>query len=340
MRRSVLLSLAALMVVLAIPAGGVAQDEGDPFPADTVAVGLDESATPNVDVAVELSRATFADGGAQTVLIGRDDVFADSLASGVAQAEGPLLLVPSAGPVPQVVLDEIARLDSSRAVIFGGEAAVAPAVADQLAGAGLAVERRAGASRIETAISVAGTDAPQATTAILSRAGGVQGNPTSGFADALAAGGWSAATGWAVLLTQTEVLTGSTRTYLQGAGITTVHVMGGTAAVSDAVMDELRDMGITVDRVAGPDRAATAIETAKVRGAQTAAAAAHVLVVDGFSDGAWAAGFAAAARSALLEAPIVLGNVDSLPPATQDWLVPGPQMMTCAVTAAVCDQAR
>jgi putative cell wall-binding protein len=329
-----------LLVVVAAGPPGVSAQEDPVFPGDTVAVGLGESSTPNVAVAVELSQATFAADGADVVLIGRDDLFADSLASGVAQDQGPLLLVPTAGPVPPVVLDEIERVGASRAVIFGGQNAVSDDVAQELAGAGLSVERREGASRIETAVAVARAEAPGASTALLARAGGVEGNPTSGFADALAAGGWSAATGWPVLLTQTEVLTGSTRDYLVEAGISEVKVMGGTAAISEAVVAELQSMGIAVERVAGPDRAATAVEVAKDRGAETAADVAHVIVTDGFSEDAWAAGFGAAARSAALDAPIVLGNVDSLPPATVEWLVPGPASITCALVAAVCEQAR
>jgi hypothetical protein len=135
---------------------------------------------------------------------------------------------------------------------------------------------------------------------------------------------------------------------LAGSGITEVKVMGGTAAIADAVVAELMEMGITVERVAGADRAETAVEIAKERGAESAADVAQVIVVDGFGEDAWAAGFAAAARSAGAGgfaqvgagAPIVLGNVDSLPPATVEWLVPGPEAITCALTRSVCEQAR
>lgn len=349
MRTRSLFLLAVCGLLAALPATVVAQPPPS-FPEDTVSVGLSGSATPNTAVTVELSQVTFADGGADAVLIGRDDIFADSLASGVAQDEGPLLLVPSAGPVPAEVTAEIDRLAATRAIIFGGENAVAPAVADALTAQGLDVLRLAGPSRVETAVEVARSQAPAATTAILARADGVAGNPTSGFADAMAAGGWSASTGWPVLLTQTEVLSVPTREHLVAAGIIEVKVMGGTAAVADAVVTELAGLGIDVERIAGADRAATAVETAKARGATTAADVSSVIVVDGFAEDAWAAGFAAAARSAGgggsgfagvgPGAPIVLGNVDGLPPATQEWLVPGPEALTCAVAVAVCEQAR
>lgn len=338
-------AVALLFLALLVPPATA----GNPFPADTIAVGLGDAS--NVDVTVELSRATFPDEGADVVLIGRSDVFADSLASGVLQDEGPLLLVPTEGPVPAAVMAEIERLGAGQAVVLGGEAAVSTAVADELTSAGLEVDRVSGPSRIETAVAVAGR-AAGATTAILARAGGVEGNPTSGFADTLAAGGWAAATGWPVLLTQSDVLTTSTREYLASSAITTVNIVGGTAAVGEAVATALRDMGMTVNRVAGPDRAATAVAIADARGSASAADVSRVVVVDGFSDDAWAAGFGSAAMSAGgavdpdtgaredAPAPVVLGNTDSLPPATSDYLVPGPTAVTCALTAAVCDSAR
>lgn len=73
--------LVGVVVVAAVQPWAVGAQEGGEFPADTVAVGLEESATPTIDVALELSRVTFADGAADAVLIGRDDLFADSLAS-------------------------------------------------------------------------------------------------------------------------------------------------------------------------------------------------------------------------------------------------------------------
>ena len=337
-----------LVAAMLLPLGPATAGEDNPFPADTIAVGLQGGGTS--EVTVELSQATFPDGGADVVLIGRSDVFADSLASGVLQGEGPLLLVPTGGPVPAAVEAEIARLGATRAVVLGGQAAVSQAVVDELAESGLQVERLSGPSRIETAVAVAGRTTG-ATTAILARAGGVEGNPTSGFADTLAAGGWAAATGWPVLLTQTDVLTGSTRDYLATAGIATVNIVGGTAAVSEAVAEELRGMGMTVNRVAGPDRAATAIAIAEARGSGSASEVDRVIVVDGFSDEAWAAGFGSAAMSAAgavteeggredAPAPVVLGNTDDLPPATEAFLEEGPAAITCAVSVSVCEQAR
>ncbi|MGI9019023.1 MAG: cell wall-binding repeat-containing protein, partial [Euzebya sp.] len=170
------------------------------------------------------------------------------------------------------------------------------------------MERRAGASRFETATAIARADAAAADTVILARAFPSEGatDPTQGFADALAAGGMAAEFGWPVLLTQTEVLTPTTRAYLQEAGIGQVEIMGGTAAISAGVEAEINGLGIATERVSGASRAETAIAVAAKRGAPSAAEAAHVVLVQGQTEDAWAGGFAAAARSALLDAPIVL----------------------------------
>jgi hypothetical protein len=118
-------AITVLVVLLAaVGSAGVSAQEDPVFPADTVAVGLSESATPNIDVTVELSLATFADGAAQRVLIGRDDVFADSLASGVAQDDGPLVLVLTDGPVPLDArggLDELQDVVEDRLVEVGAQ---------------------------------------------------------------------------------------------------------------------------------------------------------------------------------------------------------------------------
>ena len=46
--------------------------------------------------------------------------------------DGPTLLVPPCGPVPEAVFEELARLDSDEVIVVGGAAAVEPAVGRQL----------------------------------------------------------------------------------------------------------------------------------------------------------------------------------------------------------------
>lgn len=104
------------------------------------------------DTAVEISRFGYV-GGADVVYLARADDFADALSAGSVQ-DGPVLLVPSAGPVPVAVGAEIARLDPLKVIALGGEGAISTAVLQQAAG-GRPTERLAGGDRYATAVAIA-----------------------------------------------------------------------------------------------------------------------------------------------------------------------------------------
>ena len=349
LRRPTLLVAALLLLVLPVV---VASADGVTEVSDTLSVIKEGDVPSNAEVAVDLSQATPL--APTRVLIGRDDVFVDSMTSGVLQSASPLLLVPPEGPVPDFVMDELSRLDAARVTLLGGEAAVQPAVADQLADAGYAVDRKAGNSRFETAIEIA-EDAPPATTAILTRAFAHPDatDETQAFADSLAAGGMAAENGWPILLTQTDVLSGPTADYMAAKNYDRVLIMGGTAAISQAVEDAVRDLGVpTIERISGPNRFGTGIEVAKELGADSADDVDRVTLVDGQASDAWAGGFAAAAHSAFFDAPIVLGTGDTLPAETAAWLagegatgafagIDQSQIrLTCVIDADVCESGR
>ncbi|HUG84539.1 MAG TPA: cell wall-binding repeat-containing protein, partial [Euzebya sp.] len=278
----------------------------------------------------------------------RDDNFADALASGLLQREAPLLLVPSQGPVPDRILAEIQRLGAGRATILGGTGAVSAAVADQLSGGGIVVDRRFGGSRIETAIDIARFEAPDATTAIMARAfPSNPDDPTQGFADALGAGAMAAERSWPILLSDTGSLTAATRAYLADSDITEIKLIGGTAALSADVEFAINGMGIATERLAGPTRGSTALEISKELGADSAADVAHVILVDGTAPDGWAGGFASARRAAELNAPILLADGVRLLPESEAFLEPGSTFaqagdltVTCVVHPLACTEGR
>jgi putative cell wall-binding protein len=288
------------------------------------------------------------------VLIGRDDDFADALSSGVMQADSPLLLVPGDGPVTDEVLFALAGLGTDEVVILGGVAAVGTAVESQLAAMGLTVERRQGPTRIETAVDVASTDAPAATTAIVARAFGGDIDASQAFADAIAAGAMAADLGYPVLLTDTDELSTGTADYLGDSPITDVLIMGGTTAVSDAVEQQLQAIVPgEVTRVASDSRFGTSVEVAKARGIDSAAEVAQVILVEGQADDAWAGGLTAAFAAARDDSPILLLNGAQVPAETAAFLTGaqaatsttfavalGQDVITCAGQAAGCAAAR
>lgn len=148
------------------------------------------------ETAVEISRATYAPGGAQAVVLARADLFPDALAGTplAVHLGGPLLLT-SPDQVPPLVLEELQRVltPGSTVVLLGGTAAVSAQVASMIEGAGYQVRRLGGADRYATAVTIAreGLDDPD----VILLADGTN------FPDALAAGTAAASLGGAVLLT-------------------------------------------------------------------------------------------------------------------------------------------
>jgi hypothetical protein len=118
------------------------------------------------------------------------------------------------------------------------------------------------------------------------------------FPDALAGVPLAAKVHGPLLLTQPSTLTRATedeiRRVLGGSG--TVDILGGASAVSPAVESRLRSLGYTVNRYAGPDRDATALDIAQ-RGLGNPA---HVVLATGqdFADALAAGPFAAGPAAA------------------------------------------
>ncbi|HEX9767023.1 MAG TPA: cell wall-binding repeat-containing protein [Nitriliruptorales bacterium] len=258
------------------------------LPADGEAL---PEASDNVAAAISWSQSTNEDGGADTVLLGRSDVFADSLASGSLQGEldAPLLLTQT-DSLDARVDAELVRLGAKRVIILGGEAAISKAVEDALVAKGYGVQRIGGIDRIATAFFVAQQYFGRSDAAIVARAFGPG---TSAFADALGAGAAGAKMGIPVLLTRTESLSPTVKDYLEKAGVTTVYIAGGEAAISEGVADALEAMGIEVIRLGGEDRFGTADLFTEFTFTFEESKA---LVVDGAigNTEAWASGFTAA----------------------------------------------
>lgn len=89
-----------------------------------------------VETAVRISAYQFGAGSpvgasADTVYLARADVFADAVAGG-SLADGPILLVPSCGAVPQAVSREVTRLAPDRIAALGGTAAVCDELLDEV----------------------------------------------------------------------------------------------------------------------------------------------------------------------------------------------------------------
>lgn len=124
-------------------------EQTGPRPTDRLA-GADRTGT-----SVAISQARFRPGEAATAYLARGDVFADAAVAGVL-IDGPILVVPSCGDAPKIVLDEIDRLGVDNVTALGQTQAICE---NMLGTAARNRERNriGGADRFETSAMIATT---------------------------------------------------------------------------------------------------------------------------------------------------------------------------------------
>ncbi|HUH06540.1 MAG TPA: S8 family serine peptidase [Egibacteraceae bacterium] len=293
------------------------------FEAKVPGLGTDRrlgDSTDAVIAAVDLSRGAFADGDARHVVIGRDDVFADSLAGDpLAGTEGPVLFTTGGEGAAlrsetraelQRVLGSAQGCGSGPEVyLLGGEKAISGAAQAAIDALGYCVERLSGPSRVETSVAVARE--------VLSREGNRQVllARSDDWADAAAGGAYAAATGAPVVVTPTASLHPAAAAFLADVSPTSIVLLGGTAALDDAVASSAAALG-PVTRLSGPARDYTAAAIAD----QLWDAHAGVTLVNGYTELGWAYALAAAVPAAREGAPVVYVTADSIPPGTVEYL--------------------
>ena len=190
--------------------------------------------------------------------------FADALAGGglAAKLEAPLLLS-APGSLSEGVTQELERLGARRVWLLGGTAAISHQVEQTLDGLGYATPRLAGSDRFATAVAVArAVGAPSGEVVLALGAHDEPGRQA--WPDALAAGALLGTPGGAgpVLLTGSDELPAVTRQALADLGVQQVTVVGGTSAIGEGVVAQLRGHGYQVQRVAGSSRYGTSVAAA------------------------------------------------------------------------------
>ncbi len=262
--------------------------------------------------AVEVTRRLFPAGPAPVVYLASGETFADALAAGPAAAitRGAVLLT-LRDRLPSVVEAELVRLAPAKVIVAGGPGAISKSVVARVRavlGDGVTVERQAGPDRYETAAAVTAAAFPTGSTPTVFVAFG------GDFPDALAAGAAAAGIGAPVLLTRFDGVPPATVDELTRLRPERIVVVGGTAVVSAAVEQTLAAFTPTVERLAGPDRFATAAAVA----ARFFPAAGTVVAATGL---AYPDALAAVPLAASLGAPILLVRPTSVPSPTRDRVV-------------------
>ncbi len=239
--------LGCLLSLLAIP----------PVAAQEIPVTRIEGAD-RIATAVAISGQAFQT--ATTVVMAGGSNSVDALVGGpLAASLGAPLLLTATSELPQIVADELKRLDAEEVVLLGGLSAISGVVADRLSTSGLVVTRVAGATRYETAARVA--------QAMPAWDGAFVASGTSPV-DAVVAGAVAASRGWPVLLVEPDSVPDDTRTALIDNKVDQVIVIGGEAVVSSAVEAALAELSTGgVIRIGGVNRyhTATLLHEAAVR---------------------------------------------------------------------------
>jgi putative cell wall-binding protein len=211
--------------------------------------------TGRAETAAEISRTSFAPN-ARVAFIATQANFPDALAGGPAAAlgGGPILLT-GRDAIPAATVTELQRLRPQRIVVLGGGSVVSDGVLQQLgqyATTAAGVSRLSGPDRFATAAEVSKATFPPGVRVAYVATG-------TAFPDALTGGAAASRNQGPVLLVQRDAIPAATVAELQRLAPKRIVVLGGTAAVSDAVLAALQAYTTgSVSRTSGPDRFATA----------------------------------------------------------------------------------
>ena len=237
-----------------------------------------------------------------TVFVSVGTNFPDAVAGAAVAGKlgAPLLLVTATG-IPGETASELTRLAPNTIVILGGTAAIPAGVATALNAYAPSVIRLAGSNRYATAVAISqyGFPAPGSADEVVIATG-------NNFADALAGGPLAEARNGPVLLTDPAFLPSVVADEIVRLDPDRIVVLGGTAAVSQAVFDQLTAIQPNTVRIAGNNRYLTsvAISAAAFPGADRA----YIATGLNFPDA-----LAGAAAAASRGAPVMLVPTSDLP---------------------------
>ncbi|WP_420437262.1 cell wall-binding repeat-containing protein [Candidatus Poriferisodalis sp.] len=327
MRRWLVLVLSVavgLGSVLVLPAAAGAQSAGgEPTTVEVTRYGGSDRYATSLLVAEAFAADAGGSLGHVVMVSGRSWPDAVVAAPVAGALEAPVLMTPP-GELRDDAAAFLQRTGVTDVTVVGstsGANAVGDAVVDALEGLGIAVERVGRASRYATGVVAARRvtqvgDMPGfGSTAIIAN-GDV-------FADALVAGPFAARGPHPVLLTPRDRLHPGVADYLSEAGISHVVLMGGTAALSEAVDWAVSSAGIAVTRLAGATRFDTAAKAAQLVDGRYAQGSQECFTSERIGLAQARVPFDSFSAGPLLGrlcAPLLLASPDAIPTETGDYL--------------------
>lgn len=245
------------------------------------------------EVAVNLSQKGWGNG-ADTVVIGFYNAYADALAAGplAYHLNAPILLTHS-DRLTEVTKKELIRLHPKKVIIVGGPGSVSDSVLNEVRNLTSSVRRISGQDRFEVSANIA-KELPVNSSAII--AYGLN------FPDALAISPYAAMNGIPILLTRTDSIPAETRNALNNRRVANTIVVGGEGSVGSVVHNQLPNPL----RIGGNDRYAVAANVIKQLGMDSRKS--YVATGATFADAL--TGSVLAAKEG---APILLTRADQLP---------------------------
>jgi putative cell wall-binding protein len=196
-----------------------------------------------------LAVAADIDSSCDDAILATGANFPDALAAGpFAKTFGAEIVLNDGSSLRSAVKDHLASCTGTITII-GGTAAVPESIEDELEDMGKDVERISGDNRAETAAAIAGELIKEWGVFYLIAGGNVALVNGNGFADALAAGPLAIAALAPMLVVNANsipLVTAGTHVALCGL-VSTVWAIGGTAVISDAVLEGAADATACVE---------------------------------------------------------------------------------------------
>ncbi|MGO1469620.1 MAG: cell wall-binding repeat-containing protein [Tissierella sp.] len=313
----------AILLAVALVLPGIAQAAPE---VDQVDVKRLEGKT-RIETAIEASQEAYDDGQASVAVLagfaGEVDALTGTLLA--SHKKAPLLLTEK-NKLDQKVKDELERLGTEAIYVLGGDAVVSDELIENLK-KDYAVERVSGSDRTATADAVAKKSMKTSDHAFLALGFRDQ------LSDALAIGPVSASQKDPVLLTQTHKLPKETIKTLDYLKVKNVTVVGGEEAVSEKVVDQLKDKNINVRRLKGSTREETAIAIAEEYFEKPE----NTILAYGYK---YADALVGGYLGNLKNAPILLSDKKDLHPATKEYLESKPfNVFVLGGKAAISEKA-
>ncbi len=316
--------------------------DGDPDTSSVRRFGGSNRYATSVALAEAFVGSVGSGGFVDSVIVASGVSVVDAAAAaGLAASKSAPVLLTTPNRLSAAVEDFIVDEFITDVFIVGGVEAVSQAVEDALSELVTvrSVKRLGGVDRYASSVVLAEELGSPGVFCQSGLVTAVLVNADVSFADVIAVGPLAYALELPVLLTRVDELPVGVAAYLVDAEVERVVVVGGEAAVSQAVVDDLALAGVDdVLRVSGENRFATAVEVLNaLDDCATVSLNASVVALinaDAAADGVSAAPFLGSGADGVTA--VLLVQTDQLPAETSDYLASIPAR---SATAAYVDQS-